>query len=140
MTYESKKRWLMRYREAVRLETELSQEIETLKTEATRITPLLSGTPGSSGGTDKLPRAVERIEEAQQQLQSQIDASQIIREEIESTINAMSEHEPKEILRRRYLLGQRWATIADTMAIDSSWMYRLHKRAVVKLKIPNEKH
>ena len=49
MTYEEKVRWLRRYQESLRREQELAEEVERLQSEATRITPLLSGMPGGAG-------------------------------------------------------------------------------------------
>lgn len=63
MTYEEKLAFLRRYREAVRQEDTILQEIEELRTQAARVTQALTGMPGSGDG-QALPRAVEQILEA----------------------------------------------------------------------------
>ena len=137
MTYEEKKRWLWRYQDALRMEEELAQEIEQLQAEATRITPLLSDVPGGGGavGNAKLPKAVERIVEAQQRLQCQINCAQAARTEIVDAINGLRNARAREILRRRYLLGQRWEQIACAMHIDFRWLTRIHRRVVDGMEI-----
>lgn len=135
MTYEEKKRWLWRYQEALRAEEELAQELEQLKEEATRVTPLLSDAPGGGGSADKLPKAVERIVEAQQRLQCQINCAQAARKEVVAAIETVHSSRDRDILRRRYLLGQRWEEIACAVCVDFSWLMRMHKRIVLKIPI-----
>lgn len=131
MTYEEKVRWLRRYQESLRREQELAEEVERLRSEATRITPLLSGMPGGPGGGQKLPCAVERIVQAQQELQEQIEECSNIRKEIIKTIEQLNGSKDKEILRRRYLLGQSLEEIAELMHYDYRWIRKLHKLAVL---------
>lgn len=130
MTYEEKVRWLRRYQDSLQREQELAEEVERLKSEATRITPLLSGMPGGPGDGQKLPRAVERIVQAQQELQEQIDHCADVRGEIAAAIAQVTNHKDHEILRRRYILGQRWEYIAVRMEIELRWVYRRHRNAV----------
>ena len=47
MTYQEKISFLRRYREAVRQEDTILQEIEELRTQAARVTQALTGMPGS---------------------------------------------------------------------------------------------
>lgn len=130
MTYEEKVRWLRRYQESLRREQELAEEVERLQSEATRIIPLLSGMPGGPGDGQKLPRAVERIVQAQQELQEQIDHCADVRGEIAAAIAQVTNHKDHEVLRRRYILGQRWEYIAVQMEIELRWVYRRHRNAV----------
>ena len=64
MTYEEKARWLCRYQTALHSEQLLAEEVERLRAESERVTPLLTGMPGAGPDLDRLPRAVERILEA----------------------------------------------------------------------------
>lgn len=133
MTYEEKVRWLRRYQESLRREQELAEEVERLRSEATRITPLLSGMPGGPGDGQKLPRSVERIVQAQQELQEQIDHCADVRGEIAEAIVQVTKQRDNEILRRRYLLGQKFDEIAKTMNYDCRWVRRVHFTAIEHL-------
>ena len=116
MTYEEKVRWLRRYQDSLRREQELAEEVEQLRSRACRVTPSLSGMPGGTSDGQALPRAVEQILEAQQELQAQIEQCNTIRREVVDVIEQITNPRDKEILRRRYLLGQRWEEIAEQMS------------------------
>ena len=72
MTYEEKVAWLRRYQQSLRQERELEQELLTLRSQACRVTPLLSSMPTGTPDGQGIPRAVERIIQAQQELERQI--------------------------------------------------------------------
>ena len=133
MTYEEKVRWLWRYRDAMRLEEELRQELETQSARACKTTAALTGMPGGGGDGQTLPRAVESIIAAQQELQAQINLCGATQREVVAALDQVTDARDHEILRRRYLLGQRWETIAVEMHIELRWIYRRHRRAVSEL-------
>lgn len=133
MTYEEKVRWLRRYRDALKLEVELRQELEAQRARACKTTAALTGMPGGGGDGQTLPRAVESIVAAQQELQVQINLCGATRREVVAALDQVTDARDHEILRRRYLLGQRWENIAVEMHIELRWIYRRHRRAVSEL-------
>lgn len=137
MTYEEKVRWLRRYQESLWREKELAEEVERLQSEATRITSLLSDIPGGYGNDQKLPQSVERIVQAKQDLQEQVDRCADVRCEIVSAIAQTSNYRDREILRRRYILGQTFEEIAMEVRLDCRWVRRVHKRLVDRIAILN---
>lgn len=130
MTYEEKVRWLRRYRDALRLEKELREELKDQQTRSCKTTAALTGMPGGGGDGQALPRAVESIVAAQQELQAQINLCGATRREVVAALDQVTDARDHEILRRRYLLGQRWEKIAVEMNIELRWVYRRHRRAV----------
>lgn len=137
MTYEEKVRWLRRYQDSLRREQELAQEVERLRSEAARVTPLLSGMPGGAGDGNKLPRAVEGIVQAQQELQAQINQCGAIRREVVAALEQISNPRDHEILRRRYLLGQKWEKVAEQMNYCVRQVKRIHKVLIESIYIDN---
>lgn len=137
MTYEEKVRWLKRYRDALRLEKELREELKDQQTRACKTTAALTGMPGGGGDGQALPRAVESIVAAQQELQAQINLCGATRREVVAALDLVVDARDHEILRRRYLLGQRWEKIAVEMNIELRWVYRRHRRAVSGLTMEN---
>lgn len=135
MTYEEKVRWLHRYQDSLRREQELAEEVEQLRSRACKVTSSLSGMPGGTSDGQALPRAVEQILEAQQELQDQIEQCNAIRQEVVETIEKVTNPRDKEILRRRYLMGQRFETISVELRFEYRWIRRLHKKAVSELTI-----
>ena len=135
MTYENKVAWLRRYQDSLRRERELGQELEQLRSRACKVTPALTGMPGGAGDGQSLARAVASIVQAQQELQAQINVCGAIRREIVSALNQVANPRDHEILRRRYILGQRWEEIAVEMHYKYQHICRCHRKAVEKLVI-----
>ena len=135
MTYEEKVRWLRRYQDSLRREQELAEEVEQLRSRACKVTPSLSGMPGGTGDGQTLPRAVEQILEAQQELEAQIEQCSRIRQEVVDAIEKVTNPRDKEILRRRYLLGKTFEQIGQTIHLDNRWVRRLHRKLLFALTI-----
>ena len=140
MTYAEKIRWLRRYGDARRQQRVLEKEIEALRSDAERVTPLLGALPGGAGEGGRVPRAVEAILEAQAQLRAQCDQCAAVRAEVESAIARVPGQRDQELLRRRYILGQKWENIAVEMVVDLRWIYRMHKRVVCNMDLREIDH
>lgn len=134
-TYNEKIRWLRRYRDALRLEEELRQELEAQRARACKTTAALTGMPGRGGDGQALPRAVESIIAAQQELQAQINVCGAVRREVVAALDQVADERDYEILRRRYLLEQRFEQIAVEMCLEYRWVRRRHKKAIVAMTI-----
>lgn len=136
MTYEEKVRWLRRYQDSLRRERELAAEVEQLHTRACKVTPSLTGMPGCPSDGQSLPRAVESIVQAQQELQAQINQCGAMRREIVAALEQVSNSRDHEILRRRYILGQKWKEIAVEMHYTYQHICNIHKAIVCNLILP----
>lgn len=134
MEYSEKIAWLRRYREAVQREETLAQEIEALRTQAARVTQALTGMPGGGDG-QAIPRAVERIMETQMLLAAEAVRAVNVHDQVKAAIDGVADPLRRDILTRRYILGQRWERIAADNNRDLRWMLRLHRRAVEDLTI-----
>lgn len=138
MNYEEKVHWLRRYRDELRLEEELRQELEDQRSRACKTTAALTGMPGGGGDGQALPRAVESIVAIQQELQAQINICEAIRREVVAVLDQVADERDHEILRRRYLRGQKFEQIAVEMNLEYRWVRRLHKKCVDKMDILNK--
>ena len=138
MTNGEKVQYLWRYMRAKRRQKVLEEELEQLQSDARRVTPLLSGMPGGPSDGQSLPRAVERIIQAQQKLEAQINICGATRREIVAVIEQVKNQRDHEILRRRYLLGQTWEQIAVEMHYNRQYVCKRHKRTVAKLAIEGD--
>ena len=129
MSYEEKVRWLRRYRDALRLEEELRQELEAQRARACKTTAALTGMPGGGDSlNDKIPKSVEHILDIQESLQEQINACNDVYEEVRSAIECIPDVRIREIYRCRYLLCWTWERIAESMKVSAKWVKRLHDR------------
>lgn len=138
MNYDEKIVWLRRYLDSLRLERELEREVDQMETLATRVTPRLSGMPGGGADGQSLPRAVEGIIRAKQELEAQVNVCKAIRGEVVAALEQITNPRDHEILRRRYILGQKWEQIAVEMNYAYQYVCDRHKRTVCKLLIESD--
>lgn len=134
MEYSEKIVFLRRYREAVRQEDTILQEIEALRTQAARVTQALTGMPGGGDG-QALPRAVEQILEAQEKLQAQAARTAESRTQVAAAIYRVDDPLRQDILTRRYILGQRWERIAADNNFTLRRVLQLHRSTVDRMEI-----
>lgn len=135
MTYDEKIAFLRRYRDAQRTMRRLLEELQQLQAEATSVSQALSGMPSGGGDGQAIPRAVERIADAESRLVSAYGAALSERNRVKDAIDTVPDPLRRDILTSRYILGQRWEYIAVTLDRDMRWVLRLHHRAVEELTI-----
>ena len=124
----------MQYRTALDQERFLEEEVQSLNSDAQRMTTRLTGMPGTGPNPDRLSRAVERLDAARAQLDSQIEACMGIRCKVARAISAVPNLTAREVLRRRYVDGQSYAEIADEMGLVERRVYQLHRMGLQKLE------
>ena len=135
MTYQEKLQWLGRYQEALSYQHMLEDEIQALRSDAVRVTTCMTGMPGRGApNVDRLPQAVERIEKAQKRLAQQLDACMEMRMRVTDSIMALGDAAQQEVLRRRYVMGQSYHEIAQSMGVVQRRVYQLHTAGVERLE------
>ena len=135
MTYDEKIAFLRCYRDAQRTMRRLLEELQQLQAEATSVSQALSGMPSGGGDGQAIPRAVERIADAESRLVSAYGAALAELNWVKDAIDTVPDPLRRDILTRRYILGQRWERIAADIDRDLRWVLRLHHRAVEELTI-----
>ena len=134
MTYQEKLAFLRRYREAVQQEDTILQEIEALRTQAARVTQALTGMPGGGDG-QAIPRAVERIADAESRLVSAYGAALSERNRVKEVIETEPDPLRRDILIRRYIIGQRWERIAADNNFTLRRVLQIHHKTVEAMEI-----
>ena len=132
---EAKKQYLLRYRQAEREVRLLMEEKERLLALATKVTPSYSGETHGSGSGSRVESAAEKIIQCEEEINRVIDEAVDLRAEIKSAINALPDTRLRELLVRRYLLGQKWEQVAWEMHLEFRWVRRLHGRAIDALTL-----
>lgn len=135
MDYDEKIAFLRRYRDAQRTMRRLLEELQQLQAEATSVSQALSGMPSGGGDGQAIPRAVERIADAESRLVSAYGAALAECSRVKDAIDTVPDPLRRDILTSRYILGQRWERIAADIDRDLRWVLRLHHRAVDELTI-----
>lgn len=138
MTYEEKKEWLRRYSAARQLFEFRRQQLETAKTDAGRTTQNISPVPGGHSDGQALPRAVERIQEAEQRVVAQARICDEIREDITEALDTLSDLCDRDILYRKYISFQSWGTIQRDTDLSKSAVLAHHRRAIESLQLNSQ--
>ena len=132
---EAKKQYLLRYRQAEREVRLLTEEKERLLALATKVTPSYSGEAKGSGSGDRMGAAVDKIIQCEEEINRAIDCAVDLRSEIKGAIATVPDWKLREVLTRRYILGQKWEQIAWEMSLEFRLVRRLHGRAIAVLTL-----
>lgn len=135
MEYTEKIVWLRRYRDGQRSQRELETELKEQEEDVCRVTSLLSF-PFRDGSEDaRNQQVLQSMWDVQRRLVNQIEECTAIRHEVENLINQVEDPLDRDILRRRYLLGQQWKQIAKAIPMDFRNVTKRHRRAVEQLPL-----
>ena len=135
MTYEEKKAWLWRYRDAKKLLQRLSYQLNEAQTAAGHITQNFSPAPGGSGDGQRLARAVERQEELKRRVLDQLDECDVLYEEIDEVLEQLEDFRVYHIMKDYYLDFKTWEQIAADQNFSVRWVHELRRHAIAQLKI-----
>ena len=138
MTYEEKRSWLQRYSAARQMFDFRQQQLETAKTDAGRTTQNISPVPGGRSDGQALPRAVERIHEAEQRAAAQARVCDEICEEITAALDALDNLCDRDILYRKYICFQSWSTIQRDTDLSKSAVLAHHRQAIESLQVKGQ--
>ena len=131
------KEFLRRARSVDRRVDEAQERVERIraKLESGRMSSL-TGMP-RGGGADWTETADRLIE-----LERVVNARtrELVRWKLAAidAIRAVEEPRLAEVLELYYLDGLRWEDVAKRMGLDQRWVYRLHGRALMCVKVPEE--
>ena len=129
------KEYLRQYRQIEREILRLIDERQRWVDLATRITPVYVDAPaGGQQGDGKIPTAVEQIIGQEEKIDAKFRELMAVLDDIETKIAALEDERQREILRRRYIGGQKWEDIAKGMHYGYQWVCKLHGRALLKIK------
>lgn len=127
--------------QAYRLDQRINSKIEqvaSLNELATKCTSSLTGMPRNPNrATSMMADAVDKIIDLQAEINRDIDRLVDLKREIVTVIKAIENPEYQTLLEKRYLCFLTWEQIAVDMGYDLRWLYRIHKRALEQIHVPN---
>lgn len=129
---EEKIQWLSRYRRALRRQELLALDLEQARGTVLCHARPVDGMPKASGHRDKTERAAERLMRAETRCAAAAADTHRIRAEVQWSISTVFDPTQRELLRRRYLLGQTLTEISEQMHLEYRWVRRLHRKAVLR--------
>lgn len=131
------KEFLRKAREVDRYVDEAMERVERLraKLEAGRISQL-TGMP--RGGSSDWTVTADRLIELEQKVNAR--TRELVRWKLAAidAINAVEEMRLREVLELYYIDGFTWEQVADRMMLDKRWVFRLHGKALLKIKVPED--
>lgn len=127
------KEYLSRYREAIIKADGIRDSISELRARQEQVgSPAYSDLPKAPSDGD-LADYIARLDARERKLTEQLNLCARIREEIEHTLDVLDKDFPTEaaMLRKRYIAGKTWETIADEMGYMERNIYVLHGKALL---------
>lgn len=136
---EEKKRYLNGYRDCIRRERQLQEQIDELRSQQMFPSVNHDGMPQGNAHSD-LSGYVARLDALISQLEHEQAMAVRQYKEIHDRIHQMQDGAEKEVLIRRYLMGRTWEQIAVEMNYNYRWVLRLHGRALKNFEISEISH
>lgn len=131
------KEFLRRARQVDRRVDELTERLDRLraKLESGRMSAI-TGMP--RGGSSDWTATADRLIELEQRVNRQ--TREMVRWKLAAidAIDAVAEDQLREVLELYYIDGFTWDQVAQRMGLDQRWVYRLHGRALMCVKVPKE--
>lgn len=113
------------------------EQIASLNALATKCTSAITGMPHNpSPRQSTMADAVCKIIDLQELLKKDLSALVDLKREIMGVINGIENDEYKTVLEKRYLCFLSWEQIAVDLHYSMEYAFKIHKRALEKVKIP----
>lgn len=113
------------------------EQIASLNALATKCTSAITGMPHNpSPSQSTMADAVCKIIDLQELLKKDLSALVDLKREIMGIINGIENDEYKTVLEKRYLCFLSWEQIAVDLHYSMEYAFKIHKRALEKVKIP----
>jgi len=136
---EKKKKWLMRFAAQQERVQAAIRRLYEARAEAAALGINLDKMPTGTADGQSLPRAVERIIEAENRVARACDERDRIRDEIETAICAIGVAKLEKVLMLRYLdCIEDWDVLADFAHYSKRQTQRLHGEALERIRIPKK--
>lgn len=111
------------------------QQVESLRNLATRVTSVFSDMPHcTTTDSCKLEKTITKIIDLENEIDADIDRLVDLKKEISHVINSVENEEYRIILEMRYLNFRTWEEIAVALHYTVRWIYKLHSKALQKIK------
>jgi hypothetical protein len=131
------KEYLSQYTNAKQEIEVLTDEVQKLRSLATKITVSFESDGGASGtrNSDKMAICVERIVDTEEQIRQRVQNLVSIRQEVYNTISKVKDSKYRTLLLMRYISDQSFETISVNMNFTYNHIIReLHPKALEEIE------
>ena len=134
------KEFLRRARVVDRRVDEATECVERLRArlEAGRMSKI-TGMP--RGGSEDWTATADKLIELERRVNARIRELVRLKHAAMDAIDAIDgadESRLREVLELYYIDGYSWERVAETMELDKRWVFRLHGRALQRIKVPKD--
>ena len=138
MTNQEKAAYLNKYRKAVNDIKIASEELQTWREIATRISPQYSGMPHGSDGSDKLQTAVLEIAELSEAIEQRVKEAKKLQAQVQQVIDGVEDNTLHTLLTYQYIHGKNLKEISILMCYDYRYIRKLNKKAHFAVQIKED--
>ena len=131
------KEFLRRARSVDRRVDEATERVDRIRArlEAGRMSSV-TGMP--RGGVQDWTVTADRLIELERDVNARIREMCRLKRLAQEAIDRVEEARLKEVLELYYIDGYSWTQVAQRMGLDKRWVFRLHGRALMKVRVPEE--
>lgn len=135
MTNQEKKEYLNQYLESKQRFYILAEEMNQLRSDAVRVTPIITDMPSGPHVNDKIARAIEKLEQCADALEQEARIMQHRMDEVKAAIDGLTNGTLKNLLLLRYIDDYTWEEIAVAMNYSYVHVCRLHGQALSEIML-----
>lgn len=131
------KEFLRRARSVDRRVDEATERVERIRArlEAGRMSSV-TGMP--RGGVQDWTATADRLIELERDVNARIRDMCRLKRLAQEAIDRVEEARLKEVLELYYIDGYSWEEVAKRMQINKRWAFRIHGKALLRVKVPGE--
>lgn len=124
------------YRIDLRINSKLEQ-VASLNELAQKATTVFGGVPtGGTRNVHRLEDVIIKIVDMESEINADIDSLAELKKEIAGVIRSVENIEYRTLLEQRYLCFKRWEEIAQQMGYGIDCVYKMHRRALREIAVP----
>ena len=117
----------------IAVKKERAAYLEALATKTTRALSIMPG--NSSKDPHKTEGAICDLVDLKEELCCDVNNLVALQIKIDKTINSVKDEDERNVLELRYLCFKTWEEIADIMGYTVRGVYKIHNKALKKLKL-----
>ena len=113
-----------------RIDSKLEQ-VEALRSLATRSTAIIRSHPGGNSGNDNhMEDAIIKIVDMEREITAEMERMVDLKKEIAETISRVEDQALRTLLEMRYLCYRDWPEIKKALGYSNASIHRMHKQAL----------
>ena len=116
-----------------RIDSKLEQ-VEALRSLATKSTAIIRSHPGGSGDGDFMENTIIKIVDMEREITAEMERLMDLKQEITGTIKQVDDPALRTLLELRYLCYRNWPEIMSAMHCANTTIHRMHRNGLKKIE------